>query len=119
MTSVLTSRFTGPIYSKKKKKWKLHLYIQKNNAAQKMKFSIKDIFSKYDQNCSFLLILVTFTEEILNGNFIFCAMRIKFKGALSGLGQSLSTETPLKLMKNAFYFTLKALFVLKIFKSLS
>ena len=36
------------------------------------------------------------------------------KGALSGLRRFLSTETPLKLMKNAFYFTLKALFVLKI-----
>ena len=28
-------------------------------------------------------------------------------------------ETPLKMVKNAFYFLLKALFVLKIFKSLS
>ena len=28
-------------------------------------------------------------------------------------------ESPLKIMKNAFYFTLKALFVLKIFKFLS
>ena len=40
-----------------------------------------------------------------------------FKGALSGLRQFLATESPLKMMKNAFYFTLKALFVLKIFKS--
>ena len=31
----------------------------------------------------------------------------------------LITEIPLKMMKNAFYFTLKALFVLKIFKFLS
>ena len=31
----------------------------KSNTAQKMKFSIKDFFSKCD--------LVTFTEEILNG----------------------------------------------------
>ena len=30
-----------------------------------------------------------------------------------------TTENPLKMMKNAFYFTLKALFVLKIFKFLS
>ena len=37
-----------------------------------------------------------------------------FKGVLSGLGQFLSTESPLKMIKNAFYFTLKALFVLKI-----
>ena len=28
-------------------------------------------------------------------------------------------ESPLKMLKNAFYFTLKALFVLKIFKFLS
>ena len=35
-------------------------------------------------------------------------------GALSSLKQFLATESPLKMMKNAFYFTLKALFVLKI-----
>ena len=29
------------------------------------------------------------------------------------------TESPLKMMENAFYFTLKFLFVLKIFKLLS
>ena len=42
-----------------------------------------------------------------------------FKGALSGLRQYLATEIPLKIMKNAFYFTSKASFVLKIFKFLS
>ena len=42
-----------------------------------------------------------------------------FKGALSGLRQYLSTESPLEMMKNAFYFTSKALFALKIFKFLS
>ena len=42
-----------------------------------------------------------------------------FKGALSGLRQFLATERPLKMMKNAFYFTSKALLVLKIFKFLS
>ena len=41
------------------------------------------------------------------------------KGALSGLGQFLLTESPLKMMKNAFYIASKALFVLKIFKFLS
>ena len=45
--------------------------------------------------------------------------KLKFKGALSGLRQLLATERPLKVMKNAFYFTSKALFVLKIFKFLS
>ena len=38
-----------------------------------------------------------------------------FKNALSGFRQFLATESPLKMMENAFYFTLKALFVLKIF----
>ena len=46
-------------------------------------------------------------------------MRSCLKGTLSGLGQYLTNESPLKVMKNAFYFTLKALFVLKIFKFLS
>ena len=42
-----------------------------------------------------------------------------FKGALLGLRHFLATVTPFKMMKNAFYLTLKALFVLKIFKFLS
>ena len=41
------------------------------------------------------------------------------KTALSGLRQFLAIEIPLKMMKNAFYFTSKALFALKIFKFLS
>ena len=41
------------------------------------------------------------------------------KGTLSGLRQFLATGSPLKMMKNAFYFTLKALSNLKIFKLLS
>ena len=41
------------------------------------------------------------------------------KGALSGLKQFLATESPLKGMEKTFYFTLKALFVLKILKFLS
>ena len=38
-----------------------------------------------------------------------------FKGAFSGLRYFLLTESPLKMMENAFYFTLKGLFLLKIF----
>ena len=38
------------------------------------------------------------------------------KGEFSRLRQNLATESPLKMMKNAFHFTLKSLFVLKIFK---
>ena len=41
------------------------------------------------------------------------------KGALTGLRQYLATESPLKMMKNAFYFTSNALFILKKFKFLS
>ena len=42
-----------------------------------------------------------------------------FKGALLSLIQFVALEIPLKMMKNTFYFTLIALFVLKIFKFLS
>ena len=41
------------------------------------------------------------------------------QGALSGLRQFLATESRLEMMENAFYFTSKALFVLKISKFLS
>ena len=41
-----------------------------------------------------------------------------FKDALSGMRKFVATESPFKMMKNAFYFTLKALFFLKIFKFL-
>ena len=41
------------------------------------------------------------------------------KGALSGLRQFLAAESSLKMMKNAFYLTSKALLILKIFKFLS
>ena len=44
---------------------------------------------------------------------------IQLKGALSGLRQFLVTESSLKMMKNTFHFTSKALFVLKIFNFLS
>ena len=41
------------------------------------------------------------------------------KSALSDLRQFLAAESPLRMIKNAFCFTSKALFVLKIFKFLS
>ena len=41
------------------------------------------------------------------------------KSTLSGLRQFLAIESTLKMMKNVFYFTSKALFILKIFKFLS
>ena len=41
----------------------------------------------------------------------------KFKGALAGLAKVLAAESPLKMI--TFYFTSKALFLHKIFKSFS
>ena len=40
----------------------------------------------------------------------------KLEGALSGLRHFLASESPLKMMKNVFYLTLKTFFVLKVFK---
>ena len=48
-----------------------------------------------------------------------CQIKSSLKGALSGLRQFLATESSLKMMKNAFYFTSKAFFTLKMFKFLS
>ena len=45
--------------------------------------------------------------------------QVYFEGALSGLRQFLATESLLKMRKNAFYFTLKGLNVLKVLKSSS
>ena len=44
---------------------------------------------------------------------------IHFKSALLDLRQFLSTENPLKITKNAFYFTLKVIFLHKIFRFFS
>ena len=46
-----------------------------------------------------------------------CCVFKKFKERFSGLRQFLTIECPLKMMKNAFYFMLKDLFVLEIFTS--
>ena len=54
---------------------------------------------------------IKYIEETMSKNDV--------KGALSSLRQFLAIGSPLKMMKNAFYFTSKALFVLKIFKFLS
>ena len=50
-------------------------------------------------------------------SFIFISFR--FKGAFSGLKQSLASESSLKMTKNTFYFTVKDTFVLKLFEFLS
>ena len=50
---------------------------------------------------------------------IFSAKTSFLKGILSGLRPFLAIKNPLKMIKNAFCFTSKALFVLKIFTFLS
>ena len=51
--------------------------------------------------------------------FLVSYVHWSIKGALSGLRQFLATESPFKNDKNAFYFTLKPHFFLKLLKFLS
>ena len=46
-----------------------------DSTAQKMKFSIKDFFRKYDRIRSFLRIWLDLLKKSLMGNFIFCAVQ--------------------------------------------
>ena len=48
-----------------------------HNTAQKMKFSIKDFFSKCDQIRSFLRIWSHLLKKSLMANFIFCAVSVR------------------------------------------
>ena len=89
------------------------------------KYSAGFSLSEYDEpSFSSWLSLRSFTNEVSAAckdklMVSFDSQKTGFKGALSGLIQILANESPLKMMKNAFYFTSKALFVLKIFKFLS
>ena len=49
------------------------------NTVQKMKFSIKDFFGKYDQIHSYLQIWSHLLKKLLMENFIFCAVSINIK----------------------------------------
>ena len=62
--------------------------------------------------------MILYTVEKIKNTFS-CTKYPTIKCTRSGLRQFLATESSLKMMKNAFYFTLKDLFVLKIFKFLS
>ena len=53
-------------------------------------------------------------SEIIELRINIMLTKMNFKGAFSGV----RTENPLKMMRNGFYFTLKAIFVLEIFKFL-
>ena len=72
------------------------------------------------------MFLIKHINEFLAGNKKYFFVILKFVFQLkAGLSPSknffvvLFIKSPLKLIKNAFYFILKALFVLKIFKFLS
>ena len=67
----------------------------------------------------FIIIIIVITTTITVITFEIVIITTKFKGALEGLRQFFASESTFKKMKNAFYFTLKALSVLKIFKFLS
>ena len=56
--------------------WQMSLQLISGTTkyAQKMKFFIKDFFSKYDQIYSFLRIWSHLLKKFLMENFIFCAV---------------------------------------------
>ena len=62
---------------------------------------------------------MTFLYDVIHNFHGTIETKVVIKGALSGLRQFLATENPLKMIKNTFYFTLEALFILKIFTFLS
>ena len=63
---------------------------------------------------------VCFLRPVLNKYFAPKMLQIlKSDSHLPKKNYSCFYDSPLKMMKNAFYFILKALFVLKIFKFLS
>ena len=81
--------------------------------------TLKQFVGKFPTNC--LSVFDHFVGLALKGliNFI---NDVNFKVGLSLFRKKCVicfNKSPLKIMKNAFYFTLKALFVLKIFKILS
>ena len=74
VTSIRKEKFLGKIWGRTK--WMIveqSLYL-KSYTAQKMKFSIKDFFSKYDQIRCFLRIWSYLLKKSLMENFIFCVV---------------------------------------------
>ena len=63
-------------------------HVSHVSTAQKMKFSIKDFFSKCDQICRKLRIWSHLLKKSLMKNFIFCTVSFAFQLVLVGIGQS-------------------------------
>ena len=103
--------------------------IQKSSLLFRSKICIVDIFLKRFINQQSQKISKPYYYVPWNGSllkFFWNYTKVLFyliantdKRAASGVRQFVTTEHPLKIMKNYFYFTLKALFVFKIFELLS
>ena len=95
--------------SRNKNRNKDFSYVEIPGGKESPSFSKNDPFKKI------------YVRRVRFGSRVCCRLcsKRKFKGALSGLRQYLASESPLRMMKNGFYFTFKALFVLKIFQFLS
>ena len=72
--------------------------LNENHAAQKMKFSIKDFFSKCDQICSFLRMWSHLLKKSLMENAIFCAVPEAYLGPY----QTSMIDPFVKLVKMVF-----------------
>ena len=74
--------------------------------AQKMKFSIKDLFSKCDQILSFQRIWSHLLKKSLMENFIFCAVNVLWFGLVQNiwLGIVISHQLVLDLLSLAYYW---------------
>ena len=83
-----------------KKSWIYHL-LSFIIIAQKMKFSIKDFFSKCDQIRSFLRTWSNFLRKSLMENFIFCAV-YQFKIFRRSLFEFLTGNFTVVLIRNFF-----------------
>ena len=90
----------------------LILYLQLPKNRKKILYTIKLAWQKYNPNS-------TTYNKIFQRKYTFIIKTItqtkKIKSPLSDLRQFMTTEIPLEMMKNAFYFMSKVFFVLEIF----
>ena len=70
---------------------------------------VREYYFKSGSNIFWIPVFFIFQEQSPSQKF---CKKGAFKGALLGLRQFFTTESPLKMMKNAFYFILKAFFLL-------
>ena len=77
--------------------------------AQKMKFAIKDFFSKCDQICSFLRICSHLLKKSLMESFIFCAVSVRKSNFPSSL--KIANIIPVCILKSWHIFMSDVFFV--------